>query len=109
MKKCDFYFFIVKYLIFSKLLPKKLLKKTKKGLKFTKNRCRMIMVYYFFFKIFREVNQMKKFLSPEAELLELDLADVICSSFETPLDPNAGQADAPAPTPGTTPDGENEF
>ena len=52
---------------------------------------------------------MKKFLHPEAELLELDMTDVICSSYETPLDPNAGQADAPAPTPGTTPDGENEF
>ena len=69
----------------------------------------MIMVRYVFYNFLREVNQMKKFLSPEAELLALDLADVICSSFETPLDPNAGQADAPAPTPGTTPDGENEF
>lgn len=52
---------------------------------------------------------MKKFFSPEAELLELDLTDVICSSFETPLDPNAGQGDAPAPNPSIPEDGGDGF
>ena len=52
---------------------------------------------------------MKKFLSPEAEVLELNLADVICSSFETPLDPNAATGEASAPPAGTPEDDDNLF
>ena len=54
---------------------------------------------------------MKKFLSPEAEVLELNFADVICTSPLTPIepDPNGATGEAPGPAEGTNPDGENEF
>ena len=54
---------------------------------------------------------MKKFLSPEAEVLELNLADVICTSPIAPIepDPNAATGEAPAPGEGSVADGSNMF
>ena len=53
---------------------------------------------------------MKKFLNPKAQVLKLNLTDVICTSqIEQLPDPNAQTGEAPAPSNGTAPDGENTF
>ena len=55
---------------------------------------------------------MQKFLNPEAEVLELNMADVICTSTGEDLpvvDPNAATGEVQAPPAGSPEDDDNLF